>query len=164
MLLLCTTLSQAYADKLAEAQSSFSSYRSRVLQLQSAPESRYLTAEYSSLTQWVAEAERLLRENEEEEFIQAVQLVRVQLRFVEVALEELALREQLLSQSAEADRAEGKAKQEREAVVALERAMGGSLSAPAAPSQVRPSGAMPPAAPVTAPPVPPRAPSTRVTP
>lgn len=146
-------IEEAYADQFEDSKTSFNAYRERAIQFQRSAMSKYLTAEYNELTQWIGEAERLLREEEEDDFIRAVQLVRVQLRLVEISMEELSAREQIQNLATEASRAENKAKEEREKVVELERAMGGSLSGPktATPSSPSPSMAPIPSSPIVTP-------------
>ena len=121
--------SQGYADDFLEAKTSFNAYRDRAFKLQNQPQNKYLVGEFTSLTQWTDRAERLLREEEEDDFVRVVHLIRVQLRLIEVSFTEIDAREQLLRLNDEMTRLEGKAKQEREAVVELERQMGGSLTA-----------------------------------
>ena len=135
---------QCFADAFSDAKVAFNGYRTRALALQNQPQHRYLVGEFASLTQWMNNAERYLSEEEEDDFIRTVQLVRVQLRLIEMSIEEINAREQLLSLTEETARLEGKAKQEREAIVELERQMGGKLrstppSAPQAPPAARPA-------------------------
>lgn len=134
----------AEADPFKEAQQRFSAYQERVITLQSHANTKYIVGELNTLNQWVAEAKRYLTDEDEDEFVRAVQLIRVQLRLVDVSLEELDAREQVLRLTEEAIRLEKKAKSEREGVVEIEKMMGGSLnSAPAQPSMIQ---APPPAA------------------
>jgi len=143
----------SHADKFLESKTSFNAYRERAFQLQNQPQNKYLVGEFTSLTQWMNNAERFLREEEEDDFIHTVQLIRVQLRLIERSIEEIEAREQLLRLNGEMNRLEGKAKQEREAIVELERMMGGSLTAgpqknAPAPVQAPPTQARPQALPV----------------
>ena len=117
----------SHADKFLESKTSFNAYRERAFQLQNQPQNRYLVGEFTSLTQWMNNAERFLREEEEDDFVRTVHLIRVQLRLIERSIQEIEAREQLLRLTDEMSRLEGKAKQEREGIVELERMMGGSL-------------------------------------
>ena len=141
---LLTMSSQCFADAFSDAKVAFNGYRTRALSLQNQPQHRYLVGEFASLTQWMNNAERYLSEEEEDDFVRTVQLIRVQLRLIEVSIEEINAREQLLSLTEETTRLEGKAKQEREAIVDLERQMGGKLrSTPAAAPQGQPPAQVP---------------------
>ena len=120
----------AFADPYQDAQQRFSAYRERAFKLQSHSNTKYIVGELNTLNQWVSEAERYLRDEDEDEFIRSVKLIRVQLRLVDVSLEELDAREQILKLTEEASRLEKKAKSEREAVVEIEKMMGGSLTSP----------------------------------
>ena len=53
--------SQGYADAFLEAKTSFNAYRDRAFKLQNQPQNKYLVGEFTSLTQWMNRAERLLR-------------------------------------------------------------------------------------------------------
>ena len=138
ILIVCATLLSVvffarpvpgYADAFLEAKTSFNAYRDRAFKLQNQPQNKYLVGEFTSLTQWMNTAERLLREEEDDDFVRVVHLIRVQLRLIEVSITEIEAREQLLSLNDEMMRLEGKAKQEREAVVEIERLMGRRLTA-----------------------------------
>jgi hypothetical protein len=122
----------SHADPYQDAQQRFSAYRERAFKLQSHVNTKYIVGELNTLNQWVSEAERHLRDEDEDEFVRAVKLIRVQLRLVDISLEELDAREQILRLTEEATRMEKKAKNEREAVVEIEKMMGGSLSSPPA--------------------------------
>ena len=135
--LLCMSFTLVYASPFTEAQKRFSAYRDRVFQLQSNENTKYLSGELSTLNQWISQAERHLREEEEDEFVRLVRLIQAQVRLVDISLEELDAREQLLKLHEEAKRTEAKAKNEREAVVEIEKMMGGSLNrAPVQQTQV----------------------------
>ena len=157
--------SQGYADAFLEAKTSFNAYRDRAFKLQNQPQNKYLVGEFTSLTQWMNRAERLLREEEEDDFVRVVHLIRVQLRLIEVSFTEIDARDQLLRLNDEMTRLEGKAKQEREAVVELERQMGGSLTTT---PRMTPTKSVrqtsPQQAPVAAPPSSPRPGSPQVQP
>ena len=154
-LLITLTPNDVHADPMQDSQKRFSAYRERVFQLQSNENAKYIIGELNTLNQWISEAERYLRDEDEDEFIQTVRLVQAQLRLVDVSLEELNAREQILRLNEEANRLETKAKNEREAVVELEKLMGGSLhSAPRPAPPVQPPPAIQPPPPVQpAPPV-----------
>ena len=126
--LLCMSFTVVYASPFTEAQKRFSAYRDRAFQLQSNENTKYLSGELSTLNQWISQAERHLREEEEDEFVRLVRLIQAQVRLVDISLEELDAREQLLKLHEEAKRTETKAKNEREAVVEVEKMMGGSLN------------------------------------
>ena len=126
--MLCMSLTSVHANPYTEAQKRFSAYRDRVFQLQSNENTKYLSGELSTLNQWISQAERHLREEDEDEFVRSVRLIQAQVRLVDTCLEELDAREQLLKLHEEAKRTETKAKNEREAVVEIEKLMGGSLN------------------------------------
>lgn len=140
-LMLCLCLSSVHANPYKEAQKRFNAYRDRVFQLQSNENTKYLSGELSTLNQWISQAERHLREEDEDEFVKLVRLIQSQVRLVDISLEELDAREQLLKLHEEAKRTETKAKNEREAVVEIEKMMGGSLNK--VPAQQRPSTTAP---------------------
>ena len=125
---LALSFSSTHASPFTDAQKRFSAYRDRVFQLQSNENTKYLSGELSTLTQWISQAERHLREEDEDEFIKLVKLIQAQVRLVDISLEELDAREQLLKLHEEVKRTEAKAKSEREAVVEIEKMMGGSLN------------------------------------
>jgi hypothetical protein len=154
--LVCATLlgvvliaqpTRCHADAFLEAKTSFNAYRDRAFKLQNQPQNKYLVGDFTSLTQWMNNAERLLREEKDDDFVRVVHLIRVQLRLIEVSIIEIDARDQLLSLNDEMSRLEGKAKQEREAVVELERKMGGSLTASPRRPQVVPARPNTPVAP-----------------
>ena len=57
-----------YADKFLEAKTSFNAYRDRAFKLQNQPQNKYLVGEFTSLTQWMNQAEKLLSEEEEDQY------------------------------------------------------------------------------------------------
>jgi len=154
LLSLCACLSlallqptSAHAEDLdfTQAKVRFSSYKQQLTRLQTAPQARYLVGELSSLNQWVARAERELAEDEEDSFKSLVDLIQLQIQLIDVSIEELIARDRVDAVERGAADLEARAKTEREAIVNLERELGGQLSAPA---QRRPQAQ---AAPATAP-------------
>ena len=146
---LSLTFGNARADDAEEmrAKQRFTSYKSQAQRLQAAPQARYLVQELSFLNQWIGQAERELAEDEEERFMRVVDLIQVQLQLIDVSIEELIARERITVVEQEAIDLEARAKREREAIVELERKLGGVLSAPAQPAQMAPQPAPQPAYP-----------------
>lgn len=137
----------SYADDADEqrAKQRFSAYKQQAMRLQTSPQARYLVSELSDLNQWIGQAERELAEDEEERFMRFVDLIQVQLQLIDVSVEELIARERVEAVEREGSDLEAKAKQEREAIVELERRLGGVLTTPKKAPQAQPARAPTPA-------------------
>lgn len=141
--------SQAYADdEFAQARELLRSYQQKARGFAELPQQKYLVPEFATLNEWFARAERLLREEEEDEFVRLVGLIKAQVRLIEVSVTEVDERYRLLQLHRDTVKLEEKAKRERESIVELERQMGGVLDnrrqqAQPAPTAPRPAPAAP---------------------
>ena len=82
----------AYADDLYIVKQRFEAYKQRARELQTRPEAKYFTGDFSDLNQWIGQATRDLNEEEEENFERMVNLLEAQLKFMEISMEENQLK------------------------------------------------------------------------
>ena len=101
------------------------------------PEAARLVGEFRTLTEFIAKAQTLLNQEEEEDGQRAVLLAQVQLRYTQEVMMKRKIKAESESLQDQANQLEIKVKQERSQLIKIEKALGGILGQSPTPNPIQ---------------------------